>query len=65
MAEGAAVSEILEDCEELDLTGSHLPDLSGIELPDGLKVGYFLFYSGLLAFVACLIIEMEGAAAGS
>ena len=46
MAQGADVSEILEDCEELDLTGSHLPDLSGIDLPDGLKVGYLLFLLG-------------------
>ncbi|KAK9919072.1 hypothetical protein WJX75_009137 [Coccomyxa subellipsoidea] len=25
------------ECEELDLTGSHLPDLSAVELPDNLK----------------------------
>lgn len=38
MAEGIDASQISGECEELDLTGSHLPDLSAVELPDNLKV---------------------------
>ena len=37
--------------EELDLTGSHLPDLADVQFPSGLKVTFTVLHQGVVPCV--------------